>query len=122
MRRWGRISAALAFTVGGVMTTGAAASASTAGQADHGCASGWVCIYRGWEEWAASTPEHTYYRYGTYKFYNEFDIHMAFNNQTGGAKAYLCRNSNGTNCDQLLIADGVYSVNLTPYNSIKLTP
>lgn len=85
------------------------------------CPSGYACVYSSWGEFLDDTPEHRYYYYGTYQFSNEYGDHWIWNNQTGGAMVHLCRNYNGTNCDVHLSQFQYKRVNLTPYNSIKLT-
>ncbi|WP_335159566.1 hypothetical protein [Nostoc sp.] len=83
------------------------------------CSRGTVCIY---PEGASilSGPTVSYYRYGTTKLYNQYNEHYVYNNQTGGALAALCKNSNGTNCPIVIAAGRSLKINLTPYNSIKL--
>ena len=48
--------------------------------------------------------------------------HRVFNNQTGGALFWLCTDSFGENCPIKFAEDQSGVVNLTPINSVKLTP
>ncbi|MET7765228.1 hypothetical protein ABZS71_25615 [Streptomyces sp. NPDC005393] len=114
--------AALAVPTGLVAATaGPAQAAATAGPAQaalFGCSTGYACIY---PTTAWTTPEHTYYNYGTYKLYNEYGTHRVFNNQTGSAIMWLCTDSYGNSCPHYIPPTYYYDVDLTPYNSIKLT-
>lgn len=89
-----------------------------AGESLYGCPSGYVCIY-GESKPLTTTPTNKYYRYGTYKLYNQYGYHFVVNNQTGGATVALCENSNGTRCEYITNV-GAFARNLSPINSIKL--
>lgn len=82
---------------------------------------GYVCVYPN-ASWNNDTPEHRYYTYGVHKFSNEYGVRRVFNNQTGGATAALCRNSNGTDCTGKMASWTWWDPDLTPYNSIRLDP
>ena len=114
---------AIVLTVGGALASASTAQAAQIGiQASYaGCDEGYVCMYpdAGWNN---GVPEHRYYTYGVHPLYNEYGLHRVFNNQTGGATARLCVNSDGTNCTSKLQPWTYYDYNLTPYNSIRLDP
>lgn len=110
---------------------GAITPAQTAGQAQRvhsvpaspkaqsDCSLGRVCIYAG--ESHNGKPTNSYYKYGTYKLYEQFDWHYIYNHQTRGAKYKLCVNSDGTNCTSGY-GPGTLDWYMTPFNSIVLYP
>jgi hypothetical protein len=124
MKRWTK--AALA----GLLPTIALATAinptpAEAASTIHGCRAGWVCIYPQNKGWNGDKPEAAgqYYTYGPHNLYNQFGTHRIFNNQTGGAAAWTCYGYNGTGGSYLLLGAGGWSdENLTPINSVYLTP
>lgn len=85
----------------------------------YGCPDGYFCIY-GEGVGVNAPPTFKYYRYGTYKLYNQYNNHVLFNNQTGGARVLLCKNSNGTNCPISIRSNLIILEDLTPINSIRL--
>jgi hypothetical protein len=99
-----------------------------------GCPLGYACIYPVNAGWNNGHPEARgfFYTYGTHVLSNEFNTHRVFNNQTGSALVYLCYHADGTDCDGplctygddggLLYGYNYVDTNMTPYNSIKLTP
>ncbi len=107
------------FSLSALLLLGTTATSPAQAQTRFGCPSGYVCIYPE-KVSIRNEPTNKYYRYGTYKLYNQYNAHGVFNNQTGGAKVQLCKNSNGTNCPYTLGANQYYYYNLTPINSIKL--
>ncbi|MFI1227358.1 MULTISPECIES: hypothetical protein [unclassified Streptomyces] len=110
--------AATALATGAVLTLGGSANAAEAA-ATHGCPSGYVCLYPK-ASWNGDKPSHKFYKYGTYKIYNQYGTKRWFNNQTGNAKAYRCKGANGTNCGGNQKAGTYYDYNFTPINSVKL--
>ena len=86
---------------------------------DTGCPSGAVCVYPN-DSWNGGQPTYVFWSYGTHKIYNQFGQHRVYNNQTGGAGANLCTESNGTNCGATLRAGYYADVNLTTINTINL--
>ncbi|WP_238937225.1 hypothetical protein [Streptomyces clavuligerus] len=101
-------------------TLGLASSPAHAAVDYAGCRSGYVCIYPD-ASWNNSRPEHDYYTYGVHQLYDEFGVHRVFNNQTGGAVVRLCTDRAGRNCTASMGAFLYEDINLTPYNSIKLS-
>lgn len=100
-----------------------------------GCPLGDVCIYPVNAGWNNGHPEARgeLYTYGVHVLQNEYNAHYVLNNQTGRALAYICLNADGTNCGSgylcsyvsqgsLLLNDDWADVDLTSYNSVKLTP
>lgn len=118
--------AAAAFTIAaaGVATFGPVSSAYAA---TYGCPSGWTCVYSGPNP-ATSRIDAEFFSYGAHNLSNEYGTHAVYNNQTGGAGAYLCTGYNGVNCTNngLITYDvpaGLFlDVDLSPVNSILLTP
>jgi hypothetical protein len=105
-----------------------AANASTAPSTVHpnndafNCASGYVCLYSNTTALQQGHWAIRYLTYGAHPFFNEFGDQWLDNNQTGGAVFRLCLNSNGTNCTGAFGPGFAYQVDLTPYNSILLSP
>ncbi|MEV6727542.1 MULTISPECIES: hypothetical protein [unclassified Streptomyces] len=106
----------------GVMTLGTGIlGAGSAQAAPSDCTVGYVCIYgqdSGWNNiiWAKD-------RAGTYNLDNMNGNHVIYNNQTGGWKFWTCTGYNGTGCSSGYLPAGAYMVkDLTPINSVKITP
>ncbi|MFD9304602.1 peptidase inhibitor family I36 protein [Streptomyces sp. NPDC060048] len=106
----------------GVMALGTgilAAGPAQASPAD--CPSGYVCIYgqdAGWNGiiWKANQA-------GTYNLSNMNGNHVIYNNQTGGWKFWTCTGYGGSGCSTGYLPAGNYMVkDLTPINSVKITP
>ncbi|MCX4908510.1 hypothetical protein [Streptomyces sp. NBC_00878] len=95
-------------------------SASPASAAPTGCPSGAACIYGGPN--ASGGVTNQYWSRGVHRLYNQFGVHTVFNNQTDGWKFKLCKGSNGTNCDWTFYQGAWWDVDLTPYNSVIVTP
>ncbi len=89
---------------------------------NHGCPAGYVCIYPQNAGWNGDHPSLKYYNYGVYQLHNQFGTHYLFNNQTSGAWVWLCTDWNGNNRAGRYASPALYVVNLTPINSIRLTP
>jgi hypothetical protein len=104
----------------GTMLVGGAATASAATYA--GCPSGYACLYPQDAGWNGGHPSALYYRYGSYNLTNQFGIHRFFNNQTGGAGAYLCTGYNGSGTCYRQAPYTYSDTNFTPINSIVLKP
>ena len=85
------------------------------------CQEGFACFYPG-TGWNGGHPTQEWYNYGTYRIFNWTGNHRVFNNQTGGAVFWLCTDDYGNNCPKRFAEDQSGVVNLTPYNSVKLTP
>ncbi|MET9855734.1 hypothetical protein ABZY57_22670 [Streptomyces sp. NPDC006450] len=105
--------------VTGVMALGTGVLAASPAQAA-GCASGSACIYGG-ANWSGGVTN-SYSVKKVYKLYNQNGVHTVFNNQTDGWKFILCRGSNGDYCDWEFGAGSWWDVDLTPYNSVIVTP
>jgi hypothetical protein len=88
----------------------------------HGCPAGYVCYYPQNAGWNGDRPSVKYYRYGSYNLSEQYGTHRLFNNQTDGAKAYTCTGWNGGGTCTRLDAGQWADRNITPVNSIKLTP
>lgn len=107
----------------GVVLVAAAAAAVTIGTgAAHAsgvapCPSGYACLYDNIHTGDAPTE---YYHYGSYNLNNVTGTHRFTNNQTGGAKAYLCTGYNGTGSCQLVPAGQTVTRDFGPINSIYL--
>lgn len=86
-----------------------------------GCPRGAVCVYPS-DSWNGGNPSYVFWSYAAHKIYNQYGSHRVYNNQTGGAGAYLCENGNGTSCAYYIPAGTYNDYNLTPINSVKLTP
>lgn len=108
-------AATAALALGGGVLPAQAAS-------NHGCPSGWACIYPQDAGWNGDRPSLKYYNYGTYQLSNQFGNHYVYNNQTGGAPIWLCTDWNGNTCPWYVAAGSYAVVNLTPINSVKLVP
>lgn len=85
------------------------------------CQPGYACFYPG-TGWNGGHPTQEWYNYGTYRISGWYGRHRIFNNQTGGALFWLCTDDFGKTCPMHFRADYSTVVNLTPINSVKLTP
>jgi len=95
-----------------------------------GCRLQWVCLYTDHTNVLSAAHPHTdYFNYGFDNFSNVTGMHWLFNNQTGGARVYLCRNFGGTNCPPFTVGGVTFkyipagvavNYNMTPINSIRL--
>lgn len=106
----------------GVMTVGMGVlGAGSAQAAPSDCWVGYVCIYgqdSGWTNivWAEDTA-------GTYNLSGMESNHVIYNNQTNGWKFWTCTGYNGNGCSTGYLPAGTYMVkNLSPINSVKITP
>ena len=86
------------------------------------CASQFVCIHSGTTQTSSIT--NTYFQYGCYKLFNQFNNHLVENNQTGQAFVDFFT---GSSCEQSTLLEGWVApldmvVNLTPANSVRLSP
>ncbi|KOU32887.1 hypothetical protein ADK52_00285 [Streptomyces sp. WM6372] len=99
----------------------AAAPASASDQDFYGCRSGDACI---WGAGAAlgTGPTNSFGRAGTYNLSNQDNYHYVKNNQTDGWKFKLCTGWNGTGTCYTMGQDELWWVNLTPINSVVVTP
>lgn len=122
-----RIALTKAVTI--MLTAGTALGAGVAGAGVAGagpasaagvvpCPSGYACLYP--NPPTAGEPAE-YYHYGYYNLSDVYGILRFTNNQTGGAKAYLCDGYNGGGPCQLVPAGTTVNVNFTPINSIYLS-
>ncbi|GHO97549.1 hypothetical protein KSF_075970 [Reticulibacter mediterranei] len=89
---------------------------------NHGCPVGYFCIYPQDKGWNGDRPSLKYYRYGVYQLHNQVGTHYIFNNQTSRAWVWLCTDWNGNNSAGRYSSPDYEVVNLTPINSIRLTP
>jgi hypothetical protein len=121
----GHVSALRASVVG-VLAAGAllaAAPQPVDAATAHGCASGYVCVYPQNAGWNGDRPSLRFYTYGAHNLSNQFGTHRVFNNQFSRAWASLCSGYNGTGTSLFLLGAGYATdFNLTPVNSIKLSP
>ena len=123
MRGLMRTASVIAVVAFGAVSVSAATAATSASAATYqGCPSGYVCLYPQNAGWNGGVPSHKWYAYGSYNLVNQFGIHRIFNNQTGGAKAWLCNGYGGTNCGVYQPAYTYSDTDFTPINSVKLTP
>jgi hypothetical protein len=105
-------------------TLGAAAAEQddpTVQDAFNGCPHAAVCIYTV-EGWYQGDPQHVYTAYGVHQFHNEFGARYAFNNQHSGATFSLCNDRAGEDCRPEQAPGRAFQTDLTPLNSIKLSP
>ncbi|MFC9293097.1 hypothetical protein ACFTWH_01270 [Streptomyces sp. NPDC057011] len=109
----------------GVMALGtgvlAASPASASDQDFYGCRSGNACI---WGAGAAlgTGPTHQYRNRGAYNLSGQVNWHYVKNNQTEGWKFKLCTGWNGTGTCYTMNQDDLWWVDLTPINSVVVTP
>ncbi|NXY99308.1 hypothetical protein HYE82_34020 [Streptomyces sp. BR123] len=112
-------AAAAALAAGTAVLAAAPAQAAASGWAD--CPVGSVCIYAGTSERSPIIWERS--RAGTYNLSNMYDDHLIYNNQTDGWKFWTCEGYNGTRCSTGYLPAGHYMIkNLTPVNSVRITP
>jgi hypothetical protein len=120
---FGAVAAALLLATG---TTVMATPVATAAGSFHGCPYGAVCVYPGANLSTGPEPGGIYWRYGSHNLNNQFGEHAVINNQYGGAWMYLCYGYNGTGGWSVGEAPNIayppYTHDLTPINSIVLTP
>jgi hypothetical protein len=107
--------------LGGLLSLGAAPTGAEA--ASGMCPSGYACLYtKSAYDNTYGTYYRTFYKYGYYNLQGEYGARVMINNQTGGAKVWLCYGYNGTDCFAGPAAQGPrYDFNIDPINSIKLT-
>ena len=117
MRNLIKTVGAITLAAGAIMATGVS-SASAATYA--GCPSGYACLYPQNAGWNNSQPSAKYYYYRAYNLVNQFGTHRFFNNQTGGAGAYVCTGYNGTGTCYRQAPNTYTDWNFTPINSIVL--
>lgn len=117
------------------------AGALSANGTVEGCPLGYACIYPVNAGWNGGVPEGRgfFFTYGVHPLSNEFNSHRVFNNQTSDALVWLCKDTAGTDCPmtvplgplplcaysefgKLFNGTDYADIDLTPYNSIKLTP
>ncbi|MBT2446270.1 hypothetical protein J7F03_04065 [Streptomyces sp. ISL-43] len=104
----------------GVMALGTGVLAATPAEAATYCPSGYACIY--WGTTADSGIRDMWRNAGAYKIYGYEGNHLVKNNQTDGWKIWLCRYSNGTNCDYAVWPGPALVLNMTPFNSVSIEP
>jgi hypothetical protein len=130
MRRMMKALAAATFATGAMAALTVAAPAAQAagttatkatGGTYQGCPYGAVCIYPRDKGWNNGRPSNIYWSYGVHKLSNQIGNHVVFNNQYGGAKAYLCKTYSGTNCVWYFPQYTANNYGMTPINSIVLT-
>lgn len=105
--------AAGALVASSAMTTTAASAAGI-----YPCPSGYACLY---PKLPNPNPPAMYYRYGYYNLHKVYGNHLFMNNQTGGAKAYLCTKTGGNGVCTLVKAGHEVTTNFAPINSIYLS-
>jgi hypothetical protein len=89
----------------------------------HGCNFGYFCIYPQNAGWNGDHPSLQFYSYGAHNLTNQLGNHVVFNNQSGTANGYLCLGYAGTGGWTFGYPQhSSNTVNLTPINSIELTP
>lgn len=123
MRKW-FIGFVISLMVGVGLLAGPGLGSAQAGGTYAGCPYGAVCVYP--DASFNHNPSLVFWSYGAHNLSNQIGMHRVFNNQYGGAHAWLCRNYNGVNCtpfpngypiEQYTYVD----YDLTPINSILLT-
>jgi hypothetical protein len=121
MRKIMRTGSAIVLAAVAIMSVSAAtAAASTSAASSYeGCSSGTACLYSG-PSWAGGPIDH-WVTYGSHNLSNVYGIHRFFNNQTGGAGAYLCTGYNGGGSCFRVNAFVYTDINFTPINSVVLT-
>jgi hypothetical protein len=85
-----------------------------------GCPYGAVCVYPN-ASWNNGHPSLVFWSYGPHNLSNQVGLKRVFNNQYGGAHAYLCWQYNGGECDYPIEMYSYVDYDLTPINSIMLT-
>jgi hypothetical protein len=104
-----------------ILALGAPGRAEASNGTVDGCPSGAVCIYP--QDQHPDTnphPQVIFYSYGYHNLSNMWGYHYILNNQYGGAKADVCHNYGGTNCDAPMNEDDWILLDLGPYNSVVL--
>ena len=113
----------MAGVAGGLTVAATAANASRPPGGSSACSPGYVCIE---DASLHLVPGGKYYHYGAYNIYG-FNNHTKFwidNDQTGGARVYLCTGTGGNGSCTLGPAAGgnMGLYDLYPINSIYLAP
>jgi hypothetical protein len=85
------------------------------------CPVGYVCMYTA-AGWQNQQPEHEYFDYGYYNLSSETGPRVIVNNQTGGATVTGYYHYGGTGPAWTLQGQQEDEYNITPINSIGLTP
>lgn len=116
------VLASLALSVTAVVGVSGAAQAQDGPsvQSTHGCPSGAVCIYPD-DSWNGGQPSHAFYSYGGHNFWNQYGEHRVFNNQHSGAMAQVCWGQGGTSCPTWIVPGFYRDMNLTSFNSVRLS-
>ncbi len=97
-----------------------ATSAAPAGGTYANCPYGDACLYQKGDTTGSSKPT-KYYHYGAHNLSNVTGNRIFFNNQSGGAVAYLCTGYNGGGkCFLIKAYNYVNPYDFTPVNSIYL--
>ncbi|MFD9338090.1 hypothetical protein ACFWBF_27355 [Streptomyces sp. NPDC060028] len=109
----------------GVLAAGPAQAEATGatgatGATETVCPSGYACIYHGTTP--SSGIRDKWRQRGAYPIYDYWGRHLVVNSQTGGWKIWLCRNTNGTNCDFAVWPGHPAVVEMTPFNSVSIEP
>jgi hypothetical protein len=120
LRKVSKPLAATALAAGTIAAVSTVAAPAQAAGSYAGCDYGYVCVYPG-AGWNGGHPTYRWKTYGAHPIQDQYGVHRVFNNQYGGAKAWVCKGSNGTNCIDYVAQYEYWDVNLTPINSIKLT-
>jgi hypothetical protein len=121
MRKLIKAMTAVAFAAGVAVTAGAT-DAQAAGGTYEGCPYTAVCVYPQDAGWNGGNPSLIFYSYGAHNLSGQYGNHILFNNQSGGATAQTCTGYDGVGCQGYLKANTYMTKDLTPINSIKLTP
>ncbi|MFJ9518465.1 hypothetical protein ACIRPK_09395 [Kitasatospora sp. NPDC101801] len=122
MRKTFRSAIALGFAAASLVlgtVSAEARSAPPTSQGDFaGCRTGWVCIYAD-ASWN-SRIVYQWQNYGAHNLANMEGAHRVFNNQTGGAVAYLCLGYGASNCPggNDVQPWEYWDTNLSPINSV----
>jgi hypothetical protein len=117
-----------ALVAGGAVTAAPAAQANVIG-----CDPGWACIFAPLTapltDPHALDPYYAFYTYGAHDIHNMYGVKAVCNQQTGGAVVRLYSGYGGTGSVLKTIKGSAYpgfgncvDVNLTPVNSMKLSP
>ncbi|MBT2479625.1 hypothetical protein [Streptomyces sp. ISL-94] len=108
----------------GMLALGTGVLAAGPAQAsDHevlGCPSGFACIYT--EGWYSTTVSQKWDGAGTYNLSNQENGHWVLNNQTQNWKFKLCTGYGGTGSCEDMPLDKWQWRNLTPINSVIVSP
>lgn len=101
------------------------ATTAQAGGTYAGCPYGAVCVYPN-ASWNNGHPSIVLWSYGGHNLSNQFGMHRVFNNQTGTAHGWLCKQYNGANCTPFPNGYPIehytfVDYDLGPINSILLT-